>query len=127
MIDRLEKGAERLGLNELGGRPLQIAQLFGIPGEVRVINASEIVFPDQRHLTLTFSINSTDIVMTETKKMSDGTSLLTAFHTDLSLILRGVASGADVNSLNLVPTDADSVSAFRQVLLTWDRHLSRGW
>ena len=126
VIERLARSSDRLG-RAFNGIPLatNVSQVFGIPSETRVIKAAEMVFPDQHHLTLTFSVNSTDILLTEMKKMSDGILLLTAFHTDLTLVLRGAASGPDTDSLHLVSHDIDTVSAFREVLLTWDRQLLR--
>ena len=126
VIERLAQSSERIGI-ALNGSPVasNVAQVFGIPSETRVIKAAEMVFPDGHHLTLTFAINSPDILLTETKKTSGGTLLLTAFHTDLNLLLRGAASGANANNLHLVSTDSDTLSAFRDVLLTWDRHLAR--
>jgi hypothetical protein len=124
IMERMARSAVRIGLTD-HGTPLdgRLSQVFGMPGEIRVIKAAELVFPDEHRLTLTFSTNSTEVIVTEVKKTSDGTLLLTAFHTDLTLILRGSASGADVQSLNLVPTDMHTLSAFREVLRTWDRHL----
>jgi hypothetical protein len=126
IIERLTRSSERLG-RTLDGNPVaaNVSQVFGIPSETRVIKAAEMVFPEQHHLTLTFAINSTDILLTETKKTSDGTLLLTVFHTDPTLALRGAASGPDTGRLHVVTNDSDAISAFREVLLTWDRQLLR--
>jgi hypothetical protein len=126
MMERLSRSAARTGITDYG-TPLDadVSQAFGIPAGIRVIKAAEIVFRDEHHLTLTFSTNSTDILLTETKKAADGTLVLTAFHTDPTLILRGAASGLDASHLQVVPAGTETVSAFRQVLLTWDRRLPR--
>ena len=127
IIERLARSSQRLGLaGDRGSRlDANVSQLFGIPTDVRVVNAVELVLPDEHHLKLTLAINSTEFFLTETKKKSDGTLLMMAFHTDLTLILRGAASGPAADSLHLLPADGDTVSAFRDALLIWDRQLAR--
>jgi hypothetical protein len=131
VIDRLTRSAERIegltGRRPPNGTPLNanVSGIFGIPNETRVIdNAAEIAFRDDHRITLTFATNSTDIILTESKKTSDGT-LLRVFHTDLTLALRGAASGVDANSLQPFDNESDAQSVFRDVLMTWDRHLPR--
>ena len=123
-VERLARSAERLGLPGLGGSPLDanVSRVFSMPPEIRVIRAAELVFKEQR-LTLTLSTNSTDVFLSDTRQGSDGASVMWVFHTDLNLILRGAAAGVDTNHLDVVPLDSNSVSAFRDRLLMWDRHL----
>jgi hypothetical protein len=125
-IERIARSLERLRGTKFDGERLDanISLVFGIPSDTRVINVAEIAFRDEHHITLTFGTSSADIVLTESKKTPDGT-LLVVFHTDLTLALRGAASGPDLNNLQRFANQADAESAFRDVLMTWDRQLSR--
>jgi hypothetical protein len=131
IIDRFERNTSQLeskGVDTArldSGKRLDpnVSAAFGLPNDVRVVKAAEIVFPDGRRLTFAVSTNTTDIVLGEAKAAPDGTSLLMAFHTDPTLALRGAASGADTNTLRPVPIDGDAASAFRNVLIAWDRVL----
>jgi hypothetical protein len=131
VIDRLTRSAERIeeltGKRPPDGTPLNanVSAIFGIPDETRVIRAAEIVFRDDHRFTLTFATNSTDMILTESKKTSDGTLLLTVFHTDLTFALRNAASGVDINSLQSFDSESNAQSVFHEVLMTWDRHLPR--
>lgn len=58
----------------------------------------------------------------ESKKTPTGTSM-TVFHTDLTLALRASASGESVNTLQLAGHASNAASDFRELLMTWDRHL----
>ena len=98
-----------------------LSQVFGLPDDMLVIRAAEVAFRDQHRLSLILSVNSTDMFLAESKNTPTGT-VLSVFHTDLSLALRAAAAGADLNSLQVVSADEVS-SQFRDVLATWERHL----
>ena len=71
---------------------------------------------------MTLSTRSTDMFLMESKETPTGT-LVTVFHTDLSLALRGAAFGESVSNLKRVADDS-TASAFREVLMTWNKHLA---
>jgi hypothetical protein len=92
---------------------------------VELESLTDLTILEAAHEVSTHSANSADIVLTETKKTADGTLLLTAFHTDPTLMLRRAASGLDAANLQLVPADDEAAWTFREMLLTWDRALRR--
>lgn len=89
--------------------------------QTRVLRAAEMAFHERRR-SLSFSTNSTDVFLTDTTT-TNGTTRMFVFHTDLNLILRGTAAGSDTDHLEAVPIDNDTVTAFRNALLTWDGFL----
>ena len=101
-----------------------VAQIFGIPDQTTMLLAAEVVFADQRGISITFGVDSTDVILTQTRQTPTGT-LVTAFHTDLTLILRGAASGDSADTLQLTASDSDSQSEYRQLLTAWEYHLPR--
>jgi hypothetical protein len=100
-----------------------LSRLFGTPAEIRILKAAEIAFREQR-LSLTFSTNSPDIFLMDSRTTPTGT-VVTVFHTDLTFALRAAASGGAVNDLQPVADDSKAASQFRELLMTWDRHLPR--
>ena len=117
------KGADTARVNYERRLHPNVSAAFGVPDDVRIVKAAEIVFRDARHLTFTVSTNTTDIVLSEEKTTPEGKPLLMVFHTDTTLALRGAAAGADINTLRAVPVDAEAATAFRSVLLLWDQAL----
>jgi len=98
-----------------------LTQLFGLSGEVKVVTAAEMVFPDQHRISLTFATNSADVFLSESRPAAGGL-VMTVFHTDTAFSLRGAASGATADSLRLI--DSDSVATnFKELTALWDRHL----
>jgi hypothetical protein len=114
MVERL-KGTE--------GRPLNsnLVLVFGVPDDIRILTDAEMVFTGRR-LTLTFSTNATDLFLTDSRKTSSGT-VVTVFHTDLTLVLRAAASGVSASDLQRIAKNDDAENQFREVLLRWDREL----
>ena len=101
-----------------------VAQIFGIPDQTTMLLAAEVVFADQRGISITFGVDSSDVIFTQTRQAPTGT-LVTAFHTDLRLILRGAASGESADKMRLTASDSDSQSEYRQLLTAWEYHLPR--
>lgn len=101
-----------------------VTQVFGIPDQTTMLLAAEVVFADQRGISISFGVDSTDVILTQTKHTPTGT-VVTAFHTDLTLILRGAASGESADTLQLTASDSDSLSEYRQLLTAWEYHLPR--
>ena len=101
-----------------------VAQIFGIPDETTMLLAAEVMFADQRKISITFGVNSTDVILAQTRPTPTGT-LVTVFHTDLTLILRGAASGESADMMRLTASDSDSQSEYRELLTAWEYHLPR--
>lgn len=99
-----------------------LLMVFGIPEDIRILTDAEIAFPDRRRLTLTFSTNSTDVFLTDSRKTPSGT-VVTVFHTDLTLVLRAAGSGVSISDLQRIATDNSVESQFQEVLMKWDREL----
>ena len=87
-----------------------------------MIRAVELVFPNEHHLSITFSTTSTDVFLSQTTK-TDGKTVVTVFHTDPSLVLRAAASGESDDNLQLIVNDGSVAADFREVLSTWERLL----
>ena len=114
MVERLQ-GAEGRRLNS------NLILVFGVPDDTRILTDAEIAFPGRR-LTLTFATNSTDVFLTDSRKTPLGT-VVTVFHTDLTLALRAAGSGESVSVLQRMPNDEDAENQFHEVLLRWNREL----
>jgi hypothetical protein len=101
----------------------QVIQTLEGRHNIRVVNAARVRLPERHDLDLTFSTSSTDIFLAESTNEPNG-RVMTVFHTDLTLALRAAASGADVNTLQIVSASDDSVaSQFQRLLATSDQHL----
>jgi hypothetical protein len=126
VIERFEDSVARFGpglRTVRPGTPNPLPSLFGTDN-TRVITAAEIVFPNEHRLSITFSTSSTDLFLSETTK-TDGDTVVTVFHTDLSLMLRAIAVGASDNNLQLVANDSNAAFEFQEVLRFWEGHLPR--
>jgi hypothetical protein len=99
-----------------------LARVFSLPADMRVVPAAEVVLPDKHRFSLTLSINSTDVFLMESRDTA-GNVVVTVFHTDLNGALRGAASGATVDSLELLPDVDAMTNQFQEVLATWQRAL----
>ena len=95
--------------------------VFGVPDDIRILTDAEMVFTGRR-LTLTFSTNTTDLFLTDSRKTPSGT-VVTVFHTDLMLVLRAAASGVSASDLQRIAKNDDAENQYREVLLRWDREL----
>lgn len=114
---------EKLNGREGGRLNSNLLKIFGIPDDIRIVTDAEMAF-ENRRLTLTFSMNSSDLFLTDSRKIPPST-VVTVFHTDLTLALHAAASGVSVTDLRSIAADNDAESHFREVLLRWDRELPK--
>jgi len=98
-----------------------LTRLFGLASDLRVVTATEIVFPDQHRISMTFATNSADVFLSESRPAPDGLTM-TVFHTDMALSLRSAASGATADTLQVIDSDF-AVTNFKELIALWDRHL----
>lgn len=113
------------------GRPRElnakVSSLFGIPNDIRVVEASKMVLPlppgpGTRRLWIAFSTSTDDIFLMDSKTTSTGT-VMTVFHADhLKRVLRSAASGVSFDDLRLM-THERATDTFREVLMLWDAAL----
>ena len=106
-----------------GLRPVNqhIVTVFGLTGDIRILTDGEMVLSGRR-LTLTFSASSLDVFFTDAHATQSGT-VVTVFHSDVSLALRAAAVGERTSMLRRMSTDNAVASHFREVLLKWDKDL----
>jgi len=110
-IERLERSEGRRFNSNL-------LKVFGVPDDIRILTDAEIGLQGRR-LTLTFSVNSADLFLTDSRKTPSGT-VVTVFHTDLTLVLHAAASGVSVSDLQRIAKNDDAENQFREVLRRWD-------
>ena len=114
---------EKLNGREGGRLNSNLLRIFGIPDDIRIVTDAEMGF-ENRRLTVTFSMNSSDLFLTDSRTTPPST-VVTIFHTDLTLALHAVASGVSVSDLRRIATDNDAESHVQEVLLRWDRELPK--